>query len=134
MSGHPLKSVQKALFDELTGDAPLQALIVGVFDEIPQNTALPYVQIGDATSRPWHVFARTGWQVDATIIVHSENPGNLESLNIAEAINDVLDDQTFTLDDMTLVRCFETGATPRQQPSGFERELAMTYQLWLQET
>lgn len=47
MSGVPLWNVQQAVFALLDGDAALGAMVTGVFDHVPEATALPYVTLGE---------------------------------------------------------------------------------------
>ena len=49
MSDHSL-GLQKTIFDALDGDSTLQSLVTDVFDFVPENTAFPYVKIGEETS------------------------------------------------------------------------------------
>ena len=47
MSGLALMEVQRALYTKLQGDGVLMGMVAGVYDNVPQTTALPYVVIGD---------------------------------------------------------------------------------------
>ena len=49
MSDHSL-ALQKTVFDALDGDSTLQSLVTDVFDFVPENTAFPYVKIGEETA------------------------------------------------------------------------------------
>ena len=49
MSDHSL-GLQKTIFDALDGDSTLQSLVTDVFDFVPENTAFPYVKVGEETS------------------------------------------------------------------------------------
>ena len=43
--------LQKAIYGALTGDSALMAMITGVHDHVPQDTAYPYVTIGEGAAR-----------------------------------------------------------------------------------
>ena len=47
MSDLALMEVQRALYTKLGGDGVLMGMVTGVYDAVPQKTALPYVVIGD---------------------------------------------------------------------------------------
>lgn len=47
MSNLALMEVQKALYTKLSGDGVLMGVVTGVYDVVPQKTALPYVVLGD---------------------------------------------------------------------------------------
>ncbi len=130
-----LLQVQKAIYDALNGNAPLDALVTGVFDEVPQTTVPPFVQFGSPTEDPWHTFGRQGWKVRVPVYVWSEYPGNKESLTILDAVTNVLDEAALTITGHTLVRCrrVSAGVSP-PDPDGFVRTVEAVYELWVQET
>ena len=49
MSDHSLE-LQKSIFNALDGDSTLQNLVTDVYDFVPENTAFPYVKVGEETS------------------------------------------------------------------------------------
>jgi len=51
MSSLALMEVQRALYTKLQGDGVLLGMVTGVYDAVPQKTALPYVVIGDGRLR-----------------------------------------------------------------------------------
>ena len=51
MSSLALIEVQQALYNKLNGDGVLMGMLSGVYDAVPQKTALPYVVIGDGQTR-----------------------------------------------------------------------------------
>lgn len=71
------KEIQKTVYEVLTGDATLMALISGVFDStaVNQDQAFPFVTIGEfpLTDRSNHTWR--GWQSDMVIHVWYQDPG-----------------------------------------------------------
>jgi hypothetical protein len=41
--------LQRSIYNRLSSDTTLGAVVTGVFDDIPQGTAFPYVQVGQET-------------------------------------------------------------------------------------
>lgn len=61
--------IQKAVYARLTSHAPLLALVTGVFDEVPQSQAFPYVVIGGGMHQDWDTLGETGFECDLAIDV-----------------------------------------------------------------
>ena len=49
MSEHSL-ALQKTVFDALDTDSTLQSKVTDVYDFVPENTAFPYVKLGEDTA------------------------------------------------------------------------------------
>jgi hypothetical protein len=65
----PLEPLQTAVYARLVADAPLAALVSGVFDHVPDGTPIPYVRLEDWTQVHDHTYGRPGWQI--TLNVHA---------------------------------------------------------------
>ncbi len=89
--------LQEAIYTALTGDAPLMAMISGVHDHVPQDTAFPYITIGASTAREWGAAAVDG--VESTLILHvwSRSRGRKEVKQITAEIHRVLHDADLTV-------------------------------------
>lgn len=76
MTWAPLET-QKTLYEALTGDAPLMALITGVFDSaaVPQGQAYPYVTIGETPMTERSNHTTRGFASELLIHVWYQNPG-----------------------------------------------------------
>jgi len=98
-----LLAVQKAVYELLTGDAELMAMITGVFDHVPKGQAFPYVRIGEATEVPWNDFGRPGSQL--TINVHAfDNAAEVARLlGIGTAVQGITDGADPTIIGSSLV-------------------------------
>ena len=66
----PLNALQAGIYGRLTGYSALTTALGGsfVYDHVPQNTAAPYVVIGDDTSVAYDSKSHNGW--DCTVTVH----------------------------------------------------------------
>ena len=77
----PSLAVQRALFARLRG-----AVVVPVYDVVPEKAAAPYLILGDETSNDWSTKDRTGRDIIATVHVISEAPGLTEAKTLLDQI------------------------------------------------
>lgn len=83
-------AVQTAIFQKLSGDAPLALLVEGVFDDVDQDQAFPYVTIGEDNHSEWDTNTSTGSDCSITIHAWSREPGRKETKQIQAAIYNAL--------------------------------------------
>lgn len=94
--------VQTALYNRLIGDAPLMAVITGVYDDVPQEGATcPYVVIGDSTVN--EADTQTYTAMDNTINIHTWSlySGRLQTKQIMQLIYECLHRKPLVLTDGT---------------------------------
>ena len=129
-----MNEVSDALGTALTGDATLMALVTDrVYDHIPENTAFPYVEIGDAFESQTDTFGTGVWDVLLTIHIWSRAKGFFEAWNIADRISVVLDRAALTLASLTHISTQrETASTFRDQ-DGVSRQIVQQFRVRVQE-
>jgi hypothetical protein len=90
--------LQKAVYSCLSNNAELMELITGVFDEVPEGTALPYVTIGDDTVNGMD--SKTGYGEDITLTMHvwTNGPGKTQNKAIMDAVLMALTSGELTMD------------------------------------
>lgn len=93
----PLGAVQEAVYGVLTGDATLTDLIEGVFDEVPEGTAYPYVTIGEALEQPANSHDRYGRETVLTLHVWTDTRGFSKATGITSRLVSLLDHQPLTI-------------------------------------
>ena len=93
ISRSPIGPVQVAIYQRLTGDSALMALVSGVYDQVPENKAKPYVRIGDHLSTPDNDLTSYGREITVTIHVWTQARGNTSGQAIAARIGQLLDHQ-----------------------------------------
>lgn len=93
------KNLITAINSKLTADSTLMALITGVFNFVPQKQTYPYVVINDSDffETKFNTFARKGKEIRIFIHVYSLYKGDSEALEIADAIDSLLDWQSLTI-------------------------------------
>jgi|AntRauTorckE6833_2_1112554.scaffolds.fasta_scaffold02006_9 hypothetical protein len=103
--------LQEAIFQNLSGDAPLLALVNGIYDYVPQpNDAgspanFPYVVVGDDSLNAWDTDTTTG--ADSSIVIHSWSryKGKKEIKQIQGAVYAALNRATLSIDGYSFVTC-----------------------------
>jgi hypothetical protein len=88
-----LGTIQAAVYAVLGGDAELTGLVTGVYDTVPEGTAMPYVVLGEATEIPDNRLDGLGRQTTQTLHVWSRYRGFAEANRIAGRLVALLDHQ-----------------------------------------
>jgi len=83
-------AVQTAIYTALNGDATLGAMVTGIYDSVPQDTAYPYVTVGEDNHNEWDTNTTLGSDCSITIHTWSRSRGKKETKTIQGAIYDVL--------------------------------------------
>lgn len=98
MSGAACEAWQHAVYEALTEDMALMALVTGVFDRVPEGTALPYVTFGRCDSMAEDNASATGQRIRLEVHAYSRTGGRKESLAIVQRLYSVLHLQPLELD------------------------------------
>lgn len=102
-------SIQCALHEKLKADTALMAMIVDVYDDVPQAadsgdaTRFPFVTIGEDSVTPWDSMTEVGCNASVTIHTWSRKSGRKETKEIQGAIYDALHHQTLPITDYHVV-------------------------------
>lgn len=134
MADSALFSVQKAVYARLTGDSAFAASVSGVFDDVQEGKAFPYVTIGDVTEVPFDVFAKNGHEQTLTFHVWSQKAGFKEAFQIQGAMDTLLHGYAMTVDNHTTVRMEHEATTSLRDPDGVTRHLAVRYRCTVMDT
>lgn len=94
----PLWPVQVAIYQRLTSDSALMSDVNGVFDQVPRDTAFPYISIGEATVSPRGAHDRFGARSTITLHGWSTYHGKREVATIADHLLRILDHQPLGID------------------------------------
>ncbi|NNU16984.1 DUF3168 domain-containing protein [Parvularcula sp. ZS-1/3] len=99
-------ALQTALYDALTGDAELQALLgspARVYDTVPKNAAFPLVQLGSVRMRPYEGI-EGGYEHIIRLTVFSRWGGRKEPKAVTERLRAILQDARLTLEGHEMVQ------------------------------
>lgn len=99
-SHYPL---QKALYQTLSSDSSLMALVTGIFDHVPQAAVMPYITLGNAAGHDWSSKTSQGMEQQPVIHIWSRNGGRKETALIMERIHTLLHDAAITVVGQNLV-------------------------------
>ena len=103
MSAESSWELQQAIYDALTGDSTLMAMVQGVHDHVPQGAAFPYVTIGEAMASDWSAVGLSGIESSLVLHVWSRERGRKEAKLIMAEMHRILDDADLTLAGHVLV-------------------------------
>jgi hypothetical protein len=109
MSADSAWDVQTGVFAGLTGNTALTNLLAAgaasVLDHVPAGTALPYVVIGETSSRPMDSQRVSGNDMTLTIHAYSRGSGMHQLKSIMSAVYAALHDVSFAVPNQILVLC-----------------------------
>lgn len=128
-----MRPLQTAVFAKLVGSAPLMALVTGVFDEVPEGTALPYVSFGAVTESVDDAHDRQGLDVLMVLHVWSGYPGNAEAADIFAAVDAALDRVPLAVAGFTDVSIKHDGHQFIKDPDPAIRHVNAQYRVMLTE-
>ena len=113
-------ALQKALFSALSSDGTLLSLLGGakIFDDVPQETALPYVTFGQTSSRDWSTGTEEGEEHVMTLHVWSEAAGRREVNAILGEVKRVIAGASMPLAGHQLVNLRLEFAESRREADG----------------
>jgi hypothetical protein len=92
-AGYAAGALQRALYARLAGDPVLVAAGCGVWDDVPEDAAMPYLTLGEAVEVPSSSHDRPGRQVLVTLHVWSRYRGMAEANAVAGRVVELLDHQ-----------------------------------------
>lgn len=89
---HVAIALQKAIYEALIADAGLLAELGGafVFDSVPINQDLPFVQFGKISSTDWSTNSDRGEEHEIAILIWSCHKGRKQLLDLAQICEDAI--------------------------------------------
>jgi hypothetical protein len=86
-------ALQTALRTKLLAAPQVTALLgpAAVFDDVPQGTRCPYLQLGDIETRDWSTQTRQGHEHSVTLHVWTDYRGRKQALDIIESVDAALE-------------------------------------------
>ncbi|MFO0389890.1 MAG: DUF3168 domain-containing protein [Alphaproteobacteria bacterium] len=125
-------SLQKAIYELLTGDTALMNLITGVHDKVPENAQFPYVMIGDIACADWASKTTSGMECNALLTVYSREGGRRQAMQIMERLYALMHDADMGVDNHTLVMMRFASSAITLESDGETYRGMMRYKVLLQ--
>jgi hypothetical protein len=97
--------IQQAVYNRLRATPAVVSAVTGIFDEVPQGQAYPYIAIGEDTVAEWDTDTFTGFEATLTLHTWSRKAGRLECKTIMDRVYGTLHRETFDIDGGIVVLC-----------------------------
>jgi len=125
------KNLQIAIFNILSGDSTLDTLIGNnrIYDEVPQGSAYPYVEIGDETTIDNGTKDKDGQEFTQTIHIWSRYRGSKETKEIAERIYTLLHNSAISVTGASFANCRNEFFTILLDDDGLTRHGVMRFRV-----
>lgn len=123
--------LQVAVMQKLKADSTLAGLVTGIFDEVPDNAAMPYVTLGSMTEFEEDSHTQRGLNVLLVLHIWSDYAGNSEAAQILATLVDVLDRQPLTVPGWIDVSVAMNQANTSTDPNPAIRHVNTTFRVWL---
>ena len=121
-------ALQTAVFAKLSTDNNLTAVLgAKVFDDIPENTLYPYVQLGEDTAIDYSTKDQTGSEVTVNVDVWSRYRGSLEAKNIMDRIHTLLHDSSLSVTGSNFINMRFEFSDIIRDPDGITRHGVMRF-------
>ena len=103
MSNFSYFTLQKAIYQTLSGDSTLLAMVNAVYDRPPQGSPYPYITIGESTVSDWSSKTTAGTEEIVKLHIWSRNGGRKETASIMERVYQLLHQASLTVTGQTLI-------------------------------
>jgi hypothetical protein len=113
-------SLQRAIYEVLVADAAMLDLLGGprIFDAVPDNSAFPYLTLGQSSVNDWSSGSEAGEEHRLTLHVWSRAVGRRETHELMAALRGVLHDRALDLDGHRLVNLRHELSEARREADG----------------
>ncbi|MFE2021298.1 DUF3168 domain-containing protein [Streptomyces sp. NPDC059499] len=123
--------VQEAVYAKVTADGPFMALVTGLFDEVPEPVAHPYVTFGTTTEVVDDAHNQRGLAVNLVLHIWSKYRGFSEAAEILAALDLVLDRKPLAVAGYRDVSIAHQQHQQLRDPDPDIRHINVAYRVWL---
>lgn len=125
--------LQQAVYSEMAGNAPLVAAVTGIYDNVPQTTAYPYVVIGEDTVTNWDTDTELGTNCTCVIHTWSRSRGKKETKEIQGLIYAALHRASLTASGYNMIDIQFESSDSFLDVDGLTRHGITNYRVLIQE-
>ena len=120
--------LQKAIFTKLSGNVDgLDGANIPVYDDVPQQSNYPYVQIGEETSANNGTKTLDGIEHTLTMHIWSQYRGRREIKTIMKSVYDLLHNTAISVSGASLVNVRQEFSTTLAENDGITRHGVMRF-------
>ncbi|MEU1805837.1 DUF3168 domain-containing protein [Streptomyces sp. NPDC019937] len=123
--------LQRAVYAALTADTPLMSLVTGVYDEVRESAAFPYVSFGSITELVDDAHNQRGLTTNLVLHVWSTQLGFREAAEVFAALDAVLDRRPLAVDGFKDVSVAHQQHQELRDPDPEIRHINVTYRVWM---
>ncbi|MFC8124654.1 DUF3168 domain-containing protein [Streptomyces sp. NPDC057302] len=123
--------LQQAVYAKAIGHAPLMALVSGVYDEVPEDVAHPYVSLGSITENVADAHNQRGLDVLVVLHVWSKYRGFKQAAQILAALDAALDRQPLAVAGFRDVSIAHEQHQELRDPDPQIRHINVSFRVWL---
>ena len=121
-------SLQTALYTKLNSDSNLTSTLgAGVYDEVPQNSSYPYVQIGEDVTLDYSTKDVDGSETTINIHVWSRSHGSKETKQIMDRVHTLLHDVSLSVTGYNFINGRFEFSDVLRDPDGITRHGVMRF-------
>ncbi|MFE2936664.1 DUF3168 domain-containing protein [Streptomyces sp. NPDC059278] len=127
----PMLPVQGAVYQRLSGDLALTAMVSKIYDYLPETVPYPFIVLGEAVETPDNRHGGFGRQTAITLHVWSQYRGYAQVLRIGARVTALLDHQPLTIPGLDHIATRFEFSQPLTdpEPPGDIRHLVLRYRV-----
>jgi hypothetical protein len=111
--------LQKAVYNALTANSALMAVISGVYDWVPETAAYPLVSIGSGRSIPFDTCTSNGQEHVIEVHVWSQKQGRKEAKDVQSLVYNVLHKAALSVTGHQAILCLQEFSEVTKDPDGY---------------
>ncbi len=126
-------ALQESVYQALSADMDLMAMVAGVYNHVPQDVAVPYVVIGEMRSLDRSTVEQVAAEIDMQLHIFSRHRGTKEALAILQQVKAILHRADLVLDGANLVYLYFNNSNLRKLSDGLTWQVTLLFSALVEE-